>query len=901
MSEKTGFSRRARLGGTVAVAAIALAFAGQAFAQGAAATDDSVVIVTSQRKALQSAQQIKKKNDQVVDSIVATDVGKLPDNNVADALARVTGVQIRRDSGEANTVLIRGLPDLATELNGREVFTTTGRYIQLADIPSTMLQRVDVYKTQRADQADGGLAGLIDVVTNKPFDFKGREVDVTARAVYSDKSKKTDPIVSVLATDRWQTSNGEFGLLGGLSYNQRHFHEERAFNNEPQDKSWLLPNLTGPDLIGLIPIKGDRRRTAANVAAQWRPNDSSEYYFEGFVTRDQNDYELDFFVGLPWWGPGNTMSATKIPGTNQLQTLTSHNVNTITSTQANSIDSITQQYAVGGKWRLNDQWRLSTEIAATHSTFDWRNPILDIITTVPNAFVNTNLDGTLHVEYTGMDMNDASKYYLKGFFDRYGKDKGQSIDWRTDLTFNPSADGFWREFKFGTRYVDRTADSIKSYEGNAEAPDVNTNPFPSSRQSVSSIQGLACVSEPMADGGPDYGLRQWATPCSSFLLNNTDVIRKAITGSSSARALDPGSYFSDKEKTLAAYAQAKFAFAMGAIPVDGTVGLRAVRTDQRLKGNAFNTTTSTFIPLDKKNQDTDLLPSAAFKFTLEPDLIARFTAGRSITRPGFAQLNPGISLTQPSTTLRGTGSGGNPNLKTAKSDNYDGTLEWYFAPAGSLTAAAFYKKFDSYIVQGHSLQTINGTEYEVSSPDNTGAGHLDGFEIGYQQFYDDLPSVFSGLGVQANLTFMEGVALYDDFGPDYTTAIKDEKALQGLSKWSYNLVLLYEKNGWTGRLAYNWRSGFPDTYLIVNLPTTAADPFRDIKKMDLHTLASSQLDGYLGYQLNSRVTLTLEGTNLLDTKFKDYRTNRVQSNPAVYPRDTRRYDRTIELGVRLKM
>ena len=139
MSEKTGFSRRARLGGTVAVAAIALAFAGQAFAQGAAATDDSVVIVTSQRKALQSAQQIKKKNDQVVDSIVATDVGKLPDNNVADALARVTGVQIRRDSGEANTVLIRGLPDLATELNGREVFTTTGRYIQLADIPSTML------------------------------------------------------------------------------------------------------------------------------------------------------------------------------------------------------------------------------------------------------------------------------------------------------------------------------------------------------------------------------------------------------------------------------------------------------------------------------------------------------------------------------------------------------------------------------------------------------------------------------------------------------------------------------------------------------------------------------------------------------------------------------------------
>ncbi len=567
----------------VSVAVLAVAAPG-AFAQNAqapqadAAADGTVVVVTSQRKAIQNAQTIKKKNDQIVDSVVATDVGKLPDNNVADALARVTGIQIRRDSGEANSVLIRGLPDLATTLNGREVFTTTGRYVQLADIPSTMLQRVDVYKTQRADQADGGLAGLIDVITNHPFDFKGSEVELNARATYSDKSKKTDPNLGVMVSNRWQTSAGEFGLLGGLSYQERHFHEERAFDNEPQNKTFASPDtniLTGPDLVGLIPIKGDRRRSAANVSAQWRPNDTSEYFFDGFVTRDQNDYELDFFVGLPWWG--NIVSTTKIPGTNQLQTLKSTNVNTIMSTQANSIDSITQQYTVGGKWKLTPKVTLSSELSTTRSDFHWRNPILDTITQVPNAFVNTNLDGTLHVEYTGENLLDPKNYYLKGWFDRYGRDKGASIDWRGDLVFTPSSDGFFKEWKFGARYVDRSADSIKSFEGNAEAPDVSANPFPFSRQNTTTIPGLMCASEPMARGGPDYGLYQYATPCASFLLGSTDVVRKAITGTSTPRALDPGSFFSDKEKTSAIYVQTKFGFDMGAIPVDGTAGLRRSR------------------------------------------------------------------------------------------------------------------------------------------------------------------------------------------------------------------------------------------------------------------------------------------------------------------------------------
>ena len=151
----------------------------------AAATADTpgmaVVAVTGVRRAAQSAQTIKKNNDQVVDSIVADEIGKFPDKNVAEILGRVTGVQVRREGGEAGGVIIRGLPGVVTLLNGREMFTSVGRSLYLADIPTAMLQRVDVYKSQGADMVEGGTAGVIDVRTNRPFDFKGFTSSVNTR------------------------------------------------------------------------------------------------------------------------------------------------------------------------------------------------------------------------------------------------------------------------------------------------------------------------------------------------------------------------------------------------------------------------------------------------------------------------------------------------------------------------------------------------------------------------------------------------------------------------------------------------------------------------------------------------------------------------------------------------
>ena len=165
----------------------------------------AVVAVTGVRRAAQRAQTIKKNNDQVVDSIVADEIGKFPDKNVAEILGRVTGVQIRREGGEAGSVIIRGLPGVVTLLNGREMFTSVGRSLYLADIPTAMLQRVDVYKSQGADMVEGGTAGVVDVRTNRPFDFKGFTASGNVRAEHRDKSGSTDPNVSGMVSNRWKT------------------------------------------------------------------------------------------------------------------------------------------------------------------------------------------------------------------------------------------------------------------------------------------------------------------------------------------------------------------------------------------------------------------------------------------------------------------------------------------------------------------------------------------------------------------------------------------------------------------------------------------------------------------------------------------------------------------------
>ena len=212
--------------GASLLALTALAFAGGAQAQDAAtkAKDDATeVVVVGVRKALQSAQQVKKNADTVVDSITATDIGAFPDKSVAEALQRVPGITVTRFaasddsshfSAEPSGVLIRGLTQVRTEFNGRDSFSADGaRGLNFADIAPELMSRVDAYKNQTADMIEGGIAGTVDLRTRLPFDSKGQVLSISLKGNYGDISKKSTYDYSGLYSNTWDTSLGRFGFL----------------------------------------------------------------------------------------------------------------------------------------------------------------------------------------------------------------------------------------------------------------------------------------------------------------------------------------------------------------------------------------------------------------------------------------------------------------------------------------------------------------------------------------------------------------------------------------------------------------------------------------------------------------------------------------------------------------
>ena len=128
--------------------------------QAAAGTGDDGIVVTGLRRALQSARNIKRNSDQVVDAVVADDIGKLPDITVSDTAARIPGVMVERSRGEASRVLVRGFDNTyyTTTYNGREIFTAETRSVALQDFPSGAIAAIEAFKTSTANLVEPGIA-----------------------------------------------------------------------------------------------------------------------------------------------------------------------------------------------------------------------------------------------------------------------------------------------------------------------------------------------------------------------------------------------------------------------------------------------------------------------------------------------------------------------------------------------------------------------------------------------------------------------------------------------------------------------------------------------------------------------------------------------------------------------
>ena len=249
---------------------------------------DGAIIVTGQRRALQSAAQVKRNADTVVDSITATDIGAFPDKSVAEALQRVPGITVNRFAATSDTahfsaepsgVIVRGLPQVRSEFNGRDTFSAnSSRGLSWGDITPELMARVDVYKNQTAELIEGGIAGSIDLRTRVPFDATGQLIQIGGNMNYNDLSKKWTPDGNVFYSNRWDTDAGEFGIMGHIAYSRI----VTASQGIQYGRAAIIDNGFGPDgpetayvpaSINFLDNEYDRRRTGIAAAAQWRSPD----------------------------------------------------------------------------------------------------------------------------------------------------------------------------------------------------------------------------------------------------------------------------------------------------------------------------------------------------------------------------------------------------------------------------------------------------------------------------------------------------------------------------------------------------------------------------------------------------------------------------------------------------
>ena len=330
--------RTVRLG--VSTAVIATMLAGPAWAQTQGATqgasqeatatpDAKDVVITGVRGALQSARARKKNADTVIDSISATDIGAFPDKSVAEALQRVPGITVSRFAINTDTahfttepsgVLVRGLPQVRSEFNGRDSFSASGgRALSWGDVPVELLGGVDVYKNQTADLIEGGIAGSVNLRTRLPFDSNQQLILIGARANYGDIGKKVTPDANVFYSNRWQTGIGEFGFMGDVAYSQvktgsQGLQSYRAgiFTGGMIPGSANAESVFGkgtvviPSSLSYLDDRFDRKRSGITAAAQWRSNDHKWLATAQYIRSDYKNSMNEHGIGVGLFGfPGS--------------------------------------------------------------------------------------------------------------------------------------------------------------------------------------------------------------------------------------------------------------------------------------------------------------------------------------------------------------------------------------------------------------------------------------------------------------------------------------------------------------------------------------------------------------------------------------------------------------------
>ncbi len=894
---------------------------------GGQADDDAQIIeeiqVIGYRDSLKRNLSIKRGSDTIVDAISAEDVGQFPDLNIADALQRITGVQVEKDErdGEGVRISIRGTPshlNLAF-LNNQQIASATAsnRRTELRDrsfnyylLPTEILDTVEVYKTPEANIDEGSMGGTVIVRTRKPLDAEANSGAVQARWFRFDNADENEPYISGLYS--WKNEAETFGI-------------NAAFVS--RDSATLMDskrNTAG--YFGYIPYDANDGQSARSPARV-----------------GNNRYTADRSLQTPF------VTLQFAPSDDLDITLTA--LNSVTETESQGIYSFgfTIQGLFGRlaaqpaypmtELGFSDGTVVSASLPNCCTTVNWGSAVYDtgfyedevettafeLETTLERDTYSVTVQAG-HSFADGLAIDKAAQFYAPSTL---GFDISSGImEWTHDADLTPDDYRFWYSH-INTIRNDSDSTFVQA-DGKIE---LNNDFFSSIEAGVKYREYNKGASRVKRDFVEEGTLAQFAGPLlTGFNVGNAPMqlyrfnvgdferwqnSQPEVAGTGNSSWTDPNDRFDVSEDVVAAYLKVNFDTG----DFRGNAGLRLVRTSttaeaSQYTGRNFNAERRNAIrPVVTENDYTEILPSLNLSYVGFEDVVLRFAAAEVMARPNYVSIAPFETRNCGS---RGcTGFEGNPDLDPYRASQFDISAEWYFADTSYLALALFHKDVKSFIdiesftatriywTEVNGMEVEQSREFALERPINGEGLTIQGFELSYQQ------EIGLGFGVQANYT-------YSDADLTQTEAQMDkgqEPVLFGHSEDTWNLSLYYQRYGLTARLSYTFRSEYASNHLqgasvLTSTQAAAGTPGGVGNELGFGLGVSRGLIGYKGdfgqfdfnasYHITDNIEALFQVINLGDEEIEWYASREDHTADQGRPIGLYNHGRRFALGVNVK-
>jgi TonB-dependent receptor len=924
-------------------ASLAVLAASPAWAQDAAAAADEAVasedeiVVTGFRASLGAALNVKRESVAAVDAIVAEDIAKFPDQNLAESLQRIPGITIQRDGGEGRGITVRGLGSQFTRVrvNGLETVATStdgasanrDRAFDFNVFASELFSSIVVHKTASAELDEGSLGAVVDLNTGNPLAGKGGfTAALSAQGSYNDLSENVGPRVAGLLS--WVNDAGTLGFAVSAAYSDQKTLElgnnsvrwaQARFDSVNGTPCWTTANSGGTyrpsaacDSVALafhprIPRYGeiahDKKRLGITGSIQFAPSDATKISLDGLYSRfkhqrrerwaevllrsnersiNVSDYEID--------GDNNLISATL----DDAWVRTEHYLR----------KAKTEFYQVGATWDqdVSDTFRFTLLGGLSKSTAsiplettivfddrdaqdyrydysDMKNPLLTFGTSVTNP-ANFQL-----AEIRDRPSEVANKFRTAQL----------RTEWDISDDFTVKAGGVYRRFDFAS--IAFTRDTVVCGNGGVDRVLGTLACSPSAAFGPAAVYGFP-VNSGLAElftlgkaGQPSGTTTEW-------LVANLDATTAFTKLYDRVAAVDAGNNRAVREEVTGGYLQFDAKGELGGLRYALNAGVRYVHTDQTSSG------LSSGAAVTVERSYEDWLPSMNLALFPHDDIIIRAAVADVMTRPTLGNLTPGGTVDGFNYRINY----GNPFLDPFRATAYDLAFEWYFAPQSIFSVALFKKDIASFpvatttsgtfastglptsIIPPSSPASINpeGQIWTINSIGNGEGAKLKGIEVSLQAPFKFLPGFLSNFGGIVNATYVDSDADYSVAGPSIVPGGANVGAIRNgtlfnLSKRAYNGTLYYDDGKFSARASVSYRSRYADAN------SGTGNVFEGYG-------STINVDASVRYAITDNIEISVEGINLTDEyryRFTDIDADRNYEN--------NHFGRTFLFGARVKI